>query len=189
LFDEYWAPLLGERALGFRWAFTQLRKLPRQHHIIVETGCMRALYRELDFEKDGCSTLLFDRYVQHHRGLCYSVDCAVEAVKYAEQFVGWRTRVICNDSLRFLRDLRGVDRIDLLYLDSFDYDKANPEPSQQWHLFEFTAAMRLLRHGSLVMVDDNYLDGSGKGTLIRKFFTAYGIEPACLGRQLGWIMP
>lgn len=175
--------------LGFRWAFQQLRKLPRQHHVIVETGCMRDFYRPLDFAKDGCSTLLFDRYVQHHKGLCYSVDHTLEAVKYAEQFTGWRTRVICDDSLHFLRDLRGIDQIDLLYLDSFDYDKAKPWESQEWHLFELTAAMSYLSHKSLVMVDDNYLDGSGKGALVRKFFWFLGIEPAYVGRQLGWIMP
>jgi len=149
---------------------------------------MRDLYRPLDFAKDGCSTLLFDRYVQYMEGVVYSVDASEKAVTYARQFVSERTVVAQHDSLRFLRSLM-LGRIDLLYLDSLDYIEGNHRVAEEWHLFELTAAFKWLRSGSVVMVDDNYPDGSGKGALVRKFFTAYGLQPAYVGRQFGWIMP
>lgn len=189
LFDEYWAPLLGERAGGFRWAFQQLRKSPGLEHVIVETGTMRDYYRPLDFLKDGCSTLLFDRYVQRYSGRFYSVDSSLRATKYAEQFTSKRTLLKYSDSLEFFRSLTGIYQINLLYLDSLDYDKANPRESEEWHLFELLAANQWLKRKSIVMVDDNYPDGSGKGRLVRKFFSAYKLEPAYVGRQFGWIIP
>lgn len=174
--------------------FEQLEKQKKSFYSIVETGCMRAKYRELDFVKDGCSTLLFDRFVQKMGGMLESVDNSVEAVQYARQFVNSaNTTVHLYDSILFLRDRRGGGIIDLLYLDSMDFHKENPQASELHHLFELTAAMRCLRRGSIVMVDDNYTDGTGKGRLVRKFFTEYGLVPAFephqFGRQLGWIIP
>jgi len=188
IFKLHWAPLLGERAAGFTWAFERLEHLFRRYYCIIETGCMRDLYRPFDFAKDGCSTLLFDRYIQHAGGVLYSVDASLRAVQYAKRFVSEQTLVAQHDSILFLRSL-GVTRIDLLYLDSLDYIESNRRVAEEWHLFELTTAFKWLRPGSMVMVDDNYADGSGKGALIRKFFRAYGLEPAYAGRQLGWIMP
>lgn len=189
IFKERWAPLLGERADGFYWAFSRLEELMRPYRLIVETGCMRDRYRPLDFARDGCSTLLFDRCVQHTGGACYSVDSSARAVAYARQFVSRQTQVVHDDSLLFLRRLRPHRTIDLLYLDSLDYDKVNPRASEERHLFELTAAMRWLTPGSVIMVDDNYPDGSGKGALIRKFFIHSGLLPTFEGRQLGWVLP
>jgi len=174
--------------------FEQLEKQDKAFYSIVETGCMRKKYRELDFVKDGCSTLLFDRFVQKMGGVLESVDCSVEAVQYARQFVNSNnTTVYLQDSILFLRNRRGGGPIDLLYLDSMDYDINAPGASELHHLFELTAAMRMLRRGSIVMVDDNYSDDTGKGRLVRKFFTEYGLVPAFephqFGRQLGWIIP
>jgi hypothetical protein len=190
LFLSIWAGLTGIRADGFYWMFDQLEQQRKTWYRIVETGCMRSKYRECDFERDGCSTLIFDRFAQKMGGAVESVDSSVAAVEYARKFIDPNTTTVyCHDSILFLRNGRGGGKIDLLYLDSMDYDKAHPQTSELHHLFELTAAMRNLGRGSIVMVDDNYSDGTGKGRLVRKFFTEYGLVPAFEGRQLGWIIP
>jgi hypothetical protein len=170
--------------------FEQLEMQRKTWYKIVETGCMRSKYREMDFMRDGCSTLIFDRFVQKMGGMVESVDSSIAAVEYARKFVNPnQTTVYHHDSILFLRNGRGGGRIDLLYLDSMDYDKTRPQASELHHLFELTAAMRNLARGSIVMVDDNYSDGTGKGRLVRQFFTEYALVPAFEGRQLGWIIP
>lgn len=195
IYKKIWAPLLIHRAYGFHWMFEQLEKMDKSFYCIVETGCMRDKYRKMDFAKDGCSTLLFDRFVQKMGGMFESVDCSVEAVQYAREFVAHdNTSIYLNDSILFLRNrVKYGGPIDLLYLDSMDYDKESPGASEMHHLYELTASMRMLKRGSIVMVDDNYSDGTGKGRLVRQFFTEYGLipafEPQNFGRHLGWIIP
>jgi hypothetical protein len=167
--------------------------------IIVETGCAR---EENNFEGDGMSTLIFDDYVTTHGGTFYSVDNNTESVQFSKNNTK-SAKVICSDSIKYLyqlnKELREKNQyIDLLYLDSYDFDRDNPHPSSFHHLKEITAIIPSLRNGSMIVVDDNIAvemqmdDGRleraiiGKGIYTYHFFKDVGIEPVYMDYQFVW---
>jgi len=69
--------------------------------VIVETGT----YREANnYEGDGCSTLLFDNWLNYHEGKLLSVDISEEACVLAEQSTKHAEVYQC-DSVAFLGHL------------------------------------------------------------------------------------
>ena len=101
---------------------------------ILETGCVR----QLDDFGAGYSTVLFCEVLEKFGGHLWSVDINPRNVAFCEkttqQWDGLRN-VICSDSVAFLENF--TEKIDLLYLDSWDYpyielldiygDRHNPE--------------------------------------------------------------
>lgn len=95
---------------------------------IVETGCVR---QENDFGA-GYSTVLFAEVLSHYGGLLWSVDNHPGHLSLAARLIrphAAHCRLLLGDSIEFLRtqlpeqpEFSG--RIDLLYLDSFDYPMA-----------------------------------------------------------------
>jgi hypothetical protein len=168
----------GKRAEAFVMMINHVGKL--KHPIIVETGCARL---ENNYEGDGMSTLLFDRFVRHHGGEFYSVDINPENVEFARKNVGPNTCVTCSDSVKFLWEFKKP--IDLLYLDSFDFDMNDPHPSSLHHILELTAIMPFLRPGTMIAVDDNF-DDVGKGGYVKQFFDLLGKERLYTGYQWVW---
>jgi len=158
---------------------------------IVETGCCR---QEDNFEGDGMSTMIFDSYVNEHGGHFYSVDISQENIDFAKsKCISSNTQNICSDSIPFLFGFNNKNTvIDLLYLDSYDFDMANPHPSSLHHIFELTAIMPSLRIGSLIVVDDNFNPGNpgetgvGKGGYIKQFMEHLGKPIAVAGYQWIW---
>jgi hypothetical protein len=113
--DEYFngiKPRLNKRSAGFQKIFDFLAGL--NNPVIVETGTYR---EENNYEGDGCSTLLFDSFVDYHGGVVLSVDIDPEACELAKENTLF-TEVIESDSVEFLGTLEG--KIDLLYLDSYN---------------------------------------------------------------------
>lgn len=170
-----------------------------ENPIIVETGCAR---KENNFDGDGMSTLIFDDYITTHGGTFYSVDNNIEAVKFSSEKVK-SAKLTLSDSIKYLyllnQELREKNQyIDLLYLDSYDFDKNNPHPSSFHHLKEITAIIPSLKKGSMIVIDDNvpvevnFDDGTkenvviGKGIYAHHFFKDVGIEPLYLGYQFVW---
>jgi hypothetical protein len=91
--------------------------------LIVETGCAR---EENNFEGDGMSTTIFDTFVDYHGGEFYSVDINSENVRFAAAVSAKKVNLTCSDSVKFLYNQAKVwvaqnRKIDLLYLDSFDF--------------------------------------------------------------------
>ena len=153
---------LGHRADAFDKITAHL-----QHHdgdvTIVETGCVR---QEGNWAGDGQSTLVWDAFANFHGGRVYSVDLDVKAAALANSLTSPLTTVEANDSVSYLLHLAGLGIVaDLLYLDSYDIDWAEPTPSMEHHEKELDAAWPMLRPGSLVAVDDNRPD-VGKGYLV-----------------------
>ena len=208
-FDHEWGPRLGPRRDTFRATFEFLVRKGSARPLIVETGCAR----EADnWEGDGQSTYLFDRFAEAHGGEVLTVDISPAACEYARSRVGSRTKVFCEDSVPFLRriggELRAAGRpIDLLYLDSFDYDPENPLPSAVHHLKELCAIAPVLGPQTLVVVDDSFhqLRGfrsgqvnfvlledqgiAGKAKFVAEYFQQVGIPPLFDGYQCGWVVP
>lgn len=207
-FEQQWAPRLGPRRDTFRATFEFLARKKPRGHLIIETGCAR----ETDnWEGDGQSTRMFDRFAAEHGGEVYTVDISPASCDYARSVVGPSTRVYTEDSVPFLRrmarDIPAAGReIDLLYLDSFDWDPANPLPSALHHLKELCAIAPALTPGTLVVVDDSFhaLRGfrtggenyvlledqgiAGKAMYVAQYFQQIGIPLAFDGYQCGWVI-
>jgi len=177
--------LTGIRREGFEFMLRYLRQC--QQPRIIETGCAR---KEADFSGDGASTLIFDAIAEELNGSVLSVDINPEAVAEAQHQVGPRTTVHCGDSVAWLA--RARRKVDLLYLDSFDFELATLWASMSHHMQELAAGFHLLKPGALVAVDDNVtsLFGSiGKGAVVGQFFARIGIPQVFDGYQRIWQVP
>jgi predicted O-methyltransferase YrrM len=154
--------------------------------LIVETGCAR---QENNFEGDGMSTTIFDTFIDYHGGDFYSVDINSDNVRFAAA-TAKKANLTCSDSVKFLYNQSKVwvaqrQKIDLLYLDSFDFDMDNPHSSSLHHIFELTAIMPFLREGTMVCVDDNF-GTVGKGLYVKEFMDLIGKERIYTGYQWIW---
>ncbi len=208
-FDREWAPRLGVRRDTFRAIFGHLLRRKSGGHLILETGCAR---QTDNWEGDGQSTYMFDRFAELLGGEVRTVDIDPASCAYARSIVGGHTQVLQEDSVPFLqrtgRELRASGRpIDLLYLDSFDWDPANPVPSALHHLKELCAIAPALTPGTLVVVDDSFhqLRGfrsgpenfvlledqgiAGKAKFVAEYFQQTGVPLAFDGYQCGWVLP
>jgi predicted O-methyltransferase YrrM len=177
-------PRLNKRSDGFQKIFKYLSGIKTP--IIIETGTYR---EENNYEGDGCSTLLFDTFVDYHGGVVVSVDIDPKACQLTKENT-YFTEVIESDSVEFLGTLEG--KIDLLYLDSYNIeDWHNDWAPAAHHLKELFAAKNCIKEGTLIVVDDNLTTSGGqrvgKGRLIHELMESLGIEPYFDGYQVGWI--
>ena len=187
-----------DRATSLQLVFEMLEEKKSKDFFIVETGCMRADHGKLAFGDDGASTYIFDDFINYYDGEVVSVDINSSNVKHAQEMVSERTEVYCSDSVEFLWNIPSKKKIDLLYLDSYDFDPKNPIPSQKHHLKELCASMKNLRKGSIVVVDDNAntpefewftkIAQGGKAGFVKDFFKSIGVEPLLHEYQIVWRM-
>ena len=178
------SPRLNKRRTSFETVFEFLDRIKNPN--IIETGT----YREEDnYEGDGCSTLLFDTYVECHGGNLISIDNDPKACQLARNATT-EALVLERDSVEALGEMEG--RVDLLDQDSYNIDDWNNDwaPAAH-HLKELFAAKNIIRPGTLIVVDDNLqtIAGNliGKGRLINEVMESLGIEPYIFGYQIGWI--
>lgn len=185
--DEYFSgikPRLNKRSKGFQKIFDFLSGL--NSPVIIETGTYR---EENNYEGDGCSTLLFDTFVDYHGGVVVSVDIDPKACQLAKKNTFF-TEVIESDSVEFLSTLEG--KVDLLYLDSYNIaDWNNDWAPAAHHLKELFAAKNCIKEGTMIVVDDNVKLPNGrrlgKGRLIYELMESLDIEPCFDDYQIGWI--
>jgi hypothetical protein len=183
---------LGHRQSGFDYIFDYLKQ--RQNPLIVETGCAR---QENNYEGDGQSSLMFDKYISEYGGDFYTVDLAKESVQYCQSKVSNKTTVVESDSITYLKKLNqhfldSKRKIDFLYLDSFDAPRDEPDVvymSALHHLYELLTIAPSLSDGALIGVDDNWIDNgklAGKGQFVFDYMQKSG-RPLCHdGYQLFW---
>ena len=79
--------------------------------------------------------------------------------------------------------------VDLLYLDSYDYEESDPYPSMVHHIKELAVILGRMRTGSLIAVDDNVGSGDermGKPKYIAELMKAIGVPLVYEGKQLIW---
>ena len=158
--------------------------------LIVETGCVRSLH---DWGA-GYSTVLFDAFINEHgSGEFHSVDITEKNVEFARTLVSDKTKVHCADSVDFLEYHARMwadqnRRIDLLYLDSYDYNPGEEHESSLHHIFELLAAQPAVKTGTMIAVDDN-LGDRGKGLYVKQYFEKLDIPLEHNGYQWIWIMP
>jgi hypothetical protein len=178
----------------------ELIQQKKDSYTIVETGCSAHGTK---------STLLWDIFVNIFGGKVCSVDLNNSAVVETNLLTSEKTTVTCSDSLTYLPTLN--EKIDFLYLDSYDVDFLNPLPSAKHHLKEFNCIKHLLHKGSIVLIDDTpvspeWLDNGkhcpiyntlkhtfnpemcGKGSLVNKELELMGAKKLMHQYQILWII-
>jgi hypothetical protein len=176
---------LGARATGFAKIFEMLSsRVELADLVFVETGCLRAL----NWEGDGCSSILFNQFANRTKSKFISIDHDPNHCAFARRHCPG-ARVLCGDSVATLYQLhRKLKQMDLLYLDSYDVDWKKPHLSALHHLKELCAASPMLRRSSIVFIDDN-TEVSGKGLYIRDYLHNIGAKAVFECYQLGFLMP
>ncbi len=140
----------------------------RNAKVLVETGTARLGDRNC--RGDGCSTVIFGDWAKQNNAILHSVDIdpkAISAAITATRSFGAHVQPTCGDSVEFLENFPAT--IDFLYLDSYDFDFANPLPSQLHHKKEIIAAYPHLAENCVVMIDDCDLPHGGKGKYIIEY--------------------
>jgi len=142
----------------------------RQAKVLVETGTSR---RGLENTRgDGAATIVFGKWAKENNAYLHSVDISKASVEGSQQAVNEQqlkdnVSVYHQDALEFLKSFE--ERIDFLYLDSYDYSRTDVDiqkKSQEHHLKEFQLAESKLHEQSIVLIDDCGLPGGGKGKLV-----------------------
>ena len=150
-----------QRSKGFQIIFEMMFKNKNQNFNIIETGTIR----KPNNWKDGNSGFLFAELTKMHGGLVKSVDINQKAVDTANNFVNSKHyTAYCSDSVEWLKQQTDLDQIDLFYLDSYDVEWSNDEPSATHHLNEFLVIEPFLNSGKILAIDDNSFLISGKRT-------------------------
>lgn len=184
-FDAAFMPKLGIRAPTFRAVLREM--LARDHKSIVETGCIR---KADNWEGDGQSSIVWADYIKWNHGSYQTMDIDAEACALTRELVP-SAAVACGNSLVELTRRDTV--IDLLYLDSYDVDMANPHPAALHCLMELTSARPRLRSGSIVFIDDSPMEQGfvvgGKGKYVAEYFKEIGVAPFTFAYQIAWVMP
>jgi len=184
-FEKKYKNCLGNRYETFYSSFEYLESLNKDNYFILETGMTRIK----DNYGDGQSTIIFDEYINYKDGTLISVDINPNAIDLCSKLVSSKTKLVCEDSVNFLYKTslqENLQKIDLLYLDSFDLDWNNPHPSAMHHVKELLSIIPKISTGTLIIVDDNQKD-SGKGRYISDFMKNINKQYFFNEYQTGWI--
>ncbi|HEY4370630.1 MAG TPA: hypothetical protein VGN52_01725 [Burkholderiales bacterium] len=190
-YDKRFAPLLGVRASGFRAIFQRLEPIcAKRAGLIIETGSMRVVGNWLG---DGQSTVLWKEFASIYDCEVHTIDLDPQAAVVVRQECGDAVHAHTGDSVRFLYDYAnspGARQIDLLYLDSYDFDSKDPFPSAFHHVKELITVRPCLGPGSIIAIDDNFVleagGYTGKGYLAIQWFEHLGIPCVHQGHQFVW---
>ena len=181
-FDEKFGAELssGTRWAAFSWIYEYLRNLGRPISI-VETGTAR---QRGNYQGDGQSTILFDWMLQEFGGTGISIDLSLDAVGVARSQVQ-RMTVIHGDSITILRGLSDLDRVDLVYLDSYDW--TGGWDAALHHAGELSAIFSRLSPGCVIAVDDCLSRTNGKHMLVSAMLREMGMTPVLESYITIWI--
>jgi hypothetical protein len=132
--------------------------------MIVETGTARSYHGR---EGDGWSTVAFGWWAAKTKGEVFSIDISKENIEVSRNVADlYKNNItwVTDDSVKTLKNFK--EKIDVLYLDSFDSHAGQEREAQEHQLSEIKAAMPHLHEKSLVLLDDIGGDlKGGKGEL------------------------
>ena len=133
---------------------------------IVETGCIRNITEESKIG-DGWSTVNWEYYCKKTNSKVFVVDINSQHIAQSKSIIPESTFVeyIESDSVEYLKRFSG--KIDLLYLDSYDYcgDMENIIKCHNHSLNEVKASFNKLNEKCFILIDDIFneqWDGKGK---------------------------
>lgn len=133
--------------------------LQQEGRVIVETGCLR----ERGDYGSGQSTFLFCDVVSRYGGHVWSIDVSAKNLKVCgevtKEFESNRT-LICNDSVVGIEGLKNdgkfPGKIDLLYLDSWDYPYV-----EMCYLYDGRKNFEKALHTLATMTDEEVIEKHG----------------------------
>ena len=183
-FDREFRRKLGEdrRWHGFKTIADYLLAKQEPVHI-VETGCARQVD---NWCGDGQSTQVWNWIVSRTGGSITSFDINPSAVAYAKS-VAPLADIHCIDSVQGLRQMPNPERIDFLYLDSFDLTAGIESPTH--HLAELTSIYPRLKSGCVIAVDDCKSYEHGKHRFVRDWLMILGVRPLLESYVTVWRKP
>ena len=122
----------------------------------IETGASHS-------KEDGCFGVYLLQYIKSKGGVFHSVDNDRNVVVKSERFynsLGLDIPIAhyISDSIKFLKEYRGAPN--LIHLDSWNLNLANPVPCMLHGWLEFDAIKDKVPVGGIVLIDDNYLKGT-----------------------------
>jgi predicted O-methyltransferase YrrM len=151
---------------------TEAKRLFRERggRVIVETGAYHGI------PSQGCFTFHLAALAAEVRGDCWTIELnpehaaiAAASIREAGLASHWHIRV--EDSVGWLSRYTSADApIDLLLLDSYDHEPANPMPSRVHQLAELGAAYGKLAPGAIILLDD----AGAKSPLAEDFLAGRG---------------
>lgn len=122
---------------------------------IIETGASQ------DWN-DGMMGLMFAKISQETGGKMWMVDIDQTIIEKSKEIFGQQgitcVEFIVQDSVDFLKSFN--DKVDIIHLDSWDLDLMNPFPSALHGWREFDTIKDKITNNTIVIVDDNFLDGT-----------------------------
>jgi len=124
--------------------------------IVVETGASQ------NFD-DGIMGLFFGYLAQKTGGKMIAIDIDEEVLKRSKELFtsiipDLNYQIYKGDSVEFLSNLKEIPNI--VHLDSWDLNLKNPFPSALHGWREFTAIESKMPSGSVIIIDDNYKNGT-----------------------------
>jgi hypothetical protein len=142
------------------------------------------------------STYLFNEVVRKYGGRFWSVDNDPELVSTHQGNMCPGTQLVHNDSVVFFKEwaytsslplesiyTSGIPKADVIYLDSYDLDFYNPEPSAKHCLAEYMALKPAIKKDTLLLIDDTpmnpyWLDTRGETYYdMLDYYGMFGIMP------------
>lgn len=150
---------------------------------IAETGCAR---QADNWMGDGQSTQVWNWIIERTGGSAISFDISPHSVSYAKT-VAPLVDVQCIDSVQGLRLIPHPERLDFLYLDSFDLTDGIESPTH--HLAELASIYPRLSSGCLIAVDDCQSEKRGKHRFVRDWLLSLGVRPMLESYVTVWRKP
>ena len=96
-------------------------------------------------------------------------------------------QIVCLDSIIAIRAISNPEKIDFLYLDSFDLTETIDSPSH--HLAELASIYPRLSSGCIIAIDDCVSDQLGKHRFVKEWLSGLNVEPVFNGYITIWIKP
>jgi len=143
--------------LTFKKLFENMKDI--KEPIILESGIASAGTN---------STYLFNEYVKKYGGKFWSVDINQQLVDENKGNMCPATELICDDSVSFFTKWsKNNNEANVIYLDSYDLDFYNPQPSGNHGLKEYYSLLPVIKKNTLLLIDDTpitpyWLDTRGK---------------------------
>lgn len=146
--------------------------------VILETGCIRNPDANYRFG-DGWGTFSWIQWAEKTNSMIFSIDINKEHLNIAQNIIGHSKYVnySLSDSIEYLKNLPDFFKINLLFLDSFDYhrDEENKKAAAEHQLKEIQACEKNLTENSLILLDDIIdVNFNGKGALSIPYLISKG---------------
>lgn len=169
------------------------RSEPMRTLTLVEIGTIRGMD---EAHSNGWSTLAFAAFCQHlqtrKNRVCrfHSIDVSESSCSVSRTVLGQygllpHANIVCENAHTWILKMED-HRIDLLYLDGWDYHLGNERESEVETLKFLRSAIPKLNDRALVLFDDNFdAQFTGKGRLAIPFLLSEGwVQIATLDHQV-----